>query len=120
MVKKSLTKRRLTSNTPKPTRLITYIAWAVRRSSRLMWYRQGRFEEARSETLRAADAYEWLGAADELEDCKELLRGIEREMVEPVIRNGSPDGGELLILKGGTHNAHRIIISRSESGTNPD
>ena len=45
-----------------------------------LWYRQGRFEEARSETLRAIDAYERLGAARPLERCRELLQEIERKI----------------------------------------
>jgi tetratricopeptide (TPR) repeat protein len=45
-----------------------------------IWYRQDRLEEARSEALRAADIYEKLGAAKDVEDCMELLRWIEKEM----------------------------------------
>ena len=43
-------------------------------------YRQDRFEEARSEVLRAADVYEKVGAAKDVEDCKELLQWIEEAM----------------------------------------
>ena len=45
-----------------------------------IWFRQHRFEEARSEALRAADGYERLGAAKEAEECKMLLRCIEMEL----------------------------------------
>ena len=45
-----------------------------------LWYRQGRFEEARSEALRAIDAHERLGAARPLERCRELLQEIERNI----------------------------------------
>ena len=45
-----------------------------------LWYRQGRFEESRSEALRAADLYETLGAAKRLERCRRLLGRIERKM----------------------------------------
>ena len=45
-----------------------------------IWYRQGRFEEAKSEVLHALEAYEQLGVADEAEDCKDLLQKIEPAM----------------------------------------
>ena len=38
-----------------------------------VWYRQHRLEEARSETLRAADVFEKLGAVRDLECCRKLL-----------------------------------------------
>jgi len=40
-------------------------------------YRQRRFEEARFEVLRAADVYEKVGAAEDVEDCRGLLREID-------------------------------------------
>ena len=40
-------------------------------------HRQDRFEEARSEALRATDVYEKVGAAKGVENCKWLLRQIE-------------------------------------------
>ena len=49
-----------------------------------VWYRQHRLEEARSEALRAADVYEKLGATEDVEDCRELLRDIENELNTPV------------------------------------
>ena len=49
-----------------------------------LWYIQGRLEEARSEALRAADVFEKLGAARDLEGCRKLLRWIEEEMNGPV------------------------------------
>jgi len=48
------------------------------------WYRQRRFEEARSEVLRAAEGFGKLGAASDLERCRELLQRIEREIENPV------------------------------------
>jgi tetratricopeptide (TPR) repeat protein len=50
----------------------------------MILYRQDRLEEARSEALRAADVYERLGAAKDMEDCGELLRIIEKELNNPV------------------------------------
>ena len=41
-----------------------------------VWYKQHRLEEARSEALRAADAYENLGATKDVEACTTLLREI--------------------------------------------
>jgi len=52
------------------------------------WWRQSRFEEARSEVLRAADVYEKLGAAREVGDCRALLRKIEEGAKNAVISGG--------------------------------
>jgi len=49
-----------------------------------VWYGQDRFEEAKSEALRAAEIYEKLGAAEDVERCRELLRDIEEELNTPV------------------------------------
>ena len=43
-----------------------------------VWYRQGRFEDARSEALGALGAYEKLGAEKDVGDCRDLLRDIEQ------------------------------------------
>ena len=43
------------------------------------WHRQQRFEEAKSEALRAIDVYEKLGAADDTEDTRILLQRIDRD-----------------------------------------
>ena len=45
-----------------------------------IWYRQCRHEEARSETLATLEIYEKLGAVEDVEDCKDLLREIEQAM----------------------------------------
>ena len=45
-----------------------------------VWYKQHRDEEARSETLRAADIYERLGAAMALKRCRELLQYTKNEL----------------------------------------
>ena len=44
------------------------------------WYKEGRFEEAKSEVLRAAEVYEGIGAAEDVECCKTILRNIEKKM----------------------------------------
>jgi len=45
-----------------------------------LWYRQHKLEEARSEALQAADVFEKLGAAVNLQLCREVIRFIEGEM----------------------------------------
>jgi len=47
------------------------------------WYKQRRFEEAKSEALRAADVYEKVGAAGDVEDCRMLLQDIQKELNSP-------------------------------------
>ena len=49
-----------------------------------IWYKQHRLEEAKSEALRAADVYEKFGTVERVEDCRKLLRGIERGLGAPV------------------------------------
>ena len=51
------------------------------------WHREGRFEEAKSEALGAADIYERAGATRDLEFCRTLLRYIEEGMKD----SGEPD-----------------------------
>jgi len=51
-----------------------------------LWYRQRKFDEAKSEVLRAVGIYEKLGAAKDLEKCMRLLRKIDE----------ATDGGKLL------------------------
>ena len=71
-----------------------YLGRAMHQQARF-WYRQRRFEEAKSEALRAADIYEKVGATTNLEGCGGLLREIEREM-EKLVTSGEPDSnGEL-------------------------
>ena len=45
----------------------------------LFWHKQQRFEDAKSEALCAVDALEKLGAANDLEHVRELLRWIDRD-----------------------------------------
>ena len=58
-----------------------------------IWYTEFKFEEAKSETLRAADVFEKLGALKELEGCREILRAIEEEAKSPVT-SGEPDSDD--------------------------
>jgi len=52
-----------------------YLACATQLQARF-WHGQGRFEEAKSEALRAADVFERFGAAKDLEESRALLRDI--------------------------------------------
>jgi tetratricopeptide (TPR) repeat protein len=70
-----------------------YLGWAMKLQAWL-WHQRGRLEEARSEALCAVDVYEKLGAVDDLEDCRILLRDIEEETKKSVTSGGS-DIGEL-------------------------
>ena len=56
-----------------------------------IWYKQRRFEEARSEALRAADIFERLGAMNNLEDCRMFLRYIEKELDTPSVASSQSD-----------------------------
>ena len=49
-----------------------------------VWCEQRRFEEARSEVLRAADCFEKFGAGGDLELCRGFLRDIQKELDTPV------------------------------------
>ena len=59
------------------------------REQALVWYKQHKLEEAKSEALRAAQVYEKLGADKSIEICTELLRDIEKELDTPVA-SGQP------------------------------
>jgi tetratricopeptide (TPR) repeat protein len=61
-----------------------------------IWYKQQRFEEAKSEALRAADVYEKLGAAKDVEDCRKLLQKIEMELNTSVASGHSSLDCELI------------------------
>jgi tetratricopeptide (TPR) repeat protein len=46
----------------------------------LVWYAQRMFEDAKLETVRALELFEKSGAAQDAEDCRELLQMVEQEM----------------------------------------
>ena len=55
-----------------------------------IWCKQHKLEEARSEALRAADVYEALGAAKDVEDCRTLLRDLQNEL-DTAVASGQSD-----------------------------
>jgi len=54
-----------------------------------VWYGQRRLEEAKTEALHAADIYKKRGAGKNVEECRELLRKIEKGLNNPVA-SGKP------------------------------
>ena len=67
-----------------------YLGYAMELQASI-WCEQDRFEEARSEVLRATDVYERLGAAKDVEDCRELLQDIEEELDTPSVASDQSD-----------------------------
>ena len=61
-----------------------------------VWYKQCKLEEARSEALRAADVYEKLGAAKDVENCRKLLQRIQKKLDRPITSSQSDFNCELL------------------------
>ena len=59
-------------------------------------YRQHKFEEARTELLCATDIFKELGAAKNVEDCRNLLRNIEEGLNTQVASGRSKFNCELL------------------------
>jgi len=45
----------------------------------MIWYGQGKFEEAKSEALSAADVFKRFGVAKDLEECRAFLRDVEEK-----------------------------------------
>ena len=67
-------------------------AFSLGRAMRLqanLWYIQRMFEKAKSEASHAADVFEKLGAAQDLEKCRELLQWIDEKMNNPVFSDES-------------------------------
>jgi tetratricopeptide (TPR) repeat protein len=58
----------------------TYFLSLTMEEQAWVWYKQHRPEDAKSEALCAADFYEKVGAAIDLEECRKLLRRIEEEL----------------------------------------
>ena len=74
----------------------TYNLGRVMEGQARLWYEQRRFDEAKSEALRALEVYEKLGAAKDAEDCRGILHDIERAIENRSARVDSGTGGEFL------------------------
>jgi len=61
----------------------------------MVWYGQHRLKEAESEALRAADIFDKLEAAEDMEHCRTLLRNIEKRLNTPVASGQSDFDCEL-------------------------
>ena len=72
-----------------------YLGYVMEEQAQIL-YEQHRFEEARSEALHAADIYEKLGAAKNVESCRRFLRDIEKTLNTPVASGQSGFNCELL------------------------
>jgi tetratricopeptide (TPR) repeat protein len=72
-----------------------YLLGNVAKLQALVWYKQGRLKEAKSEALCAFGVFEKLGAAMDIEGCEELLRRIEEREKMPVISDELDLNGEL-------------------------
>ena len=68
---------------------------AMEREAKI-WYSQCMFENAKLEASRAADVYEKLGAAQDMERCRMFLQQIDEGMNSPVVYDESDITGELL------------------------
>ena len=58
----------------------TYCQGRVAEIQARIWYKQHKLKEAKSEFLHAADIYERLGAAKDLESCRKFLQDVEKEL----------------------------------------
>ena len=59
-----------------------YLAHTMRMQA-IVWHKQRKLDEARSEAIRAADCFEKLGSRD-VELCRKLLHDIQKELDAPV------------------------------------
>ena len=57
------------------------------------WYKEHKFEEAKSEALCAVEVYEKIGATGDVEDCRKILRDIEEQMEKLAIPGEQDFGG---------------------------
>ena len=80
-------------------------AYLLARTSRLQagfWDKQRRFEEAKSEALRALDVFERLGAVNDAEETRRLLGRIDRDArsepeMDGLVTPNEPDGDSKLL-----------------------
>ena len=67
----------------------TYLLARVMEQQAWVWDVQGRFEDAKSEVLRALDVFEKLGAENDVDATTQLLHQIEPRPLKPIISSGS-------------------------------
>lgn len=60
----------------------TYLLTCAMRLQAECWHTQHRFQEAKSEALRAVDVFQKLGVSDDAEGVRKLLRKIVRNAQE--------------------------------------
>jgi tetratricopeptide (TPR) repeat protein len=81
----------------------------------MIWQQQGKFEDAKPETLRAIEIYQKLGASEDVEDCKTMLREIEGKLEQrQCIPGQSEPNGELL-----TSTNPSFLVRDPRSNTSP-
>ena len=74
---------------------VPYLLGRVMEQQAHFWYREGRLEEAKSEVLCATGVYEKLGAAKDVEDCREFLQEIEDARTKLATSDRSDSTGKL-------------------------
>ena len=84
------------------------------------WFTEGRFEEAKSGLLRAADAYEKVGCMEGLENCERGLQKIEARMGKLVTSGESDLDGESLETVPLPTPVDSVPSSRSDDRLPPD
>ena len=72
----------------------TYLLSRAMGQQALNWYRQGRLEEAKAESLCALETFEKLGATNDLARCRYLLQEIERAIERQSISGDSNSSSE--------------------------
>ena len=73
-----------------------YLMGRVGEQRAQVWFKQRRLEEARLEAQRAVDIFEKIGAAKDVEDCRERLRKIQVKLDSSLASGQSSNDGEFM------------------------